>query len=139
MGRHFVAVTPQLFGDRAADLAGWAFGIDGRGLLCGRSHPSCGSCCEQEEFLSSREGSRPLPCRSRKLAQLEAVKGWFTEDWRRIEPKLRTSIVEGISVFLSLFDDSPKVKRVFAQERSATIPKRMRKTNTESHCLRFPG
>src|SRR5437764_4169581 len=33
--------------------------------------------------------------------------------WRRIEPKLRTSIVEGISVFLSLFDDNPKVKRVF--------------------------
>jgi type IV secretory system conjugative DNA transfer VirD4/TraG family protein len=34
-------------------------------------------------------------------------------DWRRIEPKLRTSIVEGISVFLSLFDDNPSVKRMF--------------------------
>ena len=28
----------------------------------------------------------------------------------RIEPKLRTSIVEGVSVFLSLFDDNPQVK-----------------------------
>ena len=44
--------------------------------------------------------------------QLEAVKRWYEHDWRRIEPKLRTSIVEGISVFLSLFDDSPAMKRV---------------------------
>jgi len=48
-----------------------------------------------------------------KKAKLEAVKRWFHEDWQRIEPKLRTSIVEGISVFLSLFDDNPKVKRLF--------------------------
>ena len=45
--------------------------------------------------------------------QLQAVKRWFFEDWKRIEPKLRTSIVEGISVFLSLFDDNPSVKRTF--------------------------
>jgi hypothetical protein len=38
---------------------------------------------------------------TRKRQQLEAVKRWFYHDWRRIEPKLRTSIVEGISVFLS--------------------------------------
>jgi len=44
---------------------------------------------------------------------LEAVKRWFYQDWRRIENKLRTSIVEGISVFLSLFDDNPMVKRAF--------------------------
>jgi TraM recognition site of TraD and TraG len=48
-----------------------------------------------------------------KRAQLDAVKRWFYNDWRRIEPKLRTSIVEGISVFLSLFDDNPSVKRAF--------------------------
>ena len=48
-----------------------------------------------------------------RLEQLEAVKRWFHNDWRRIEPKLRTSIVEGISVFLSLFDDNPAVKRTF--------------------------
>jgi len=50
---------------------------------------------------------------SRKQQQFEAVKRWFYQDWARIEPKLRTSIVEGISVFLSLFDDNPDVKRVF--------------------------
>jgi hypothetical protein len=47
------------------------------------------------------------------MAQFEAVKRWFEDDWMRIEPKLRTSIVEGISVFLSLFDDNPRVKHTF--------------------------
>ena len=44
---------------------------------------------------------------------LDGVKRWFYNDWKRIENKLRTSIVEGISVFLSLFDDNPTVKRAF--------------------------
>jgi hypothetical protein len=53
------------------------------------------------------------PVSADKKDQLEAVKRWFYNDWRRIEPKLRTSIVEGIAVFLSLFDDNPAVKRTF--------------------------
>ena len=48
-----------------------------------------------------------------KAAQFEAVRRWFDDDWMRIEPKLRTSIVEGVSVFLSLFDDNPRVKHTF--------------------------
>jgi hypothetical protein len=54
--------------------------------------------------------------------QFEAVKRWFDHDWRRIEPKLRTSIVEGISVFLSLFDDSPAMKRVFCPPNACYDP-----------------
>ncbi len=52
-----------------------------------------------------------------KMAQFEAVHRWFEGDWMRIEPKLRTSIVEGISVFLSLFDDNPRVKQTFCPEK----------------------
>jgi hypothetical protein len=53
------------------------------------------------------------PREAEKTAQFEAVQRWFDDDWTRIEPKLRTSIVEGISVFLSLFDDNPRVKHTF--------------------------
>jgi TraM recognition site of TraD and TraG len=53
---------------------------------------------------------------------LEGVKRWFYHDWRRIENKLRTSIVEGISVFLSLFDDNPMVKRTFCPQRECYDP-----------------
>jgi len=54
---------------------------------------------------------------------LEGVKRWFYHDWRRIENKLRTSIVEGISVFLSLFDDNPMVKRTFCPPKECYNPK----------------
>ena len=64
---------------------------------------------EWEAENASREN--PLP--AQKKAQLEAIIRWHDYDWKRIEPKLRTSIVEGISVFLSLFDDNPDVKRTF--------------------------
>jgi TraM recognition site of TraD and TraG len=53
-----------------------------------------------------------------KRQQFEAVKRWFHNDWLRIEPRLRTSIVEGISVFLSLFDDNPAVKRIFCPPKA---------------------
>ena len=52
------------------------------------------------------------------------MKRWFNDDWRRIEPKLRTSIVEGVSVFLSLFDDNPKVKKVFCPKKECYDPQK---------------
>jgi hypothetical protein len=61
----------------------------------------------------AENATRKGPVPTDKKQQLEAVKRWHDHDWRRIEPKLRTSIVEGISVFLSLFDDNPAVKRTF--------------------------
>lgn len=61
----------------------------------------------------AENASRKDPIPIQKKAQLEAVERWFFQDWKRIEPKLRTSIVEGISVFLSLFDDNPDVKHTF--------------------------
>ncbi len=57
-----------------------------------------------------------------KREQFDAVKRWFYQDWKRIEPRLRTSIVEGISVFLSLFDDNPAVKRVFCPPKETYDP-----------------
>src|SRR2546426_7912611 len=60
-----------------------------------------------------------VACDEKKYHQFEAVKRWFYQDWARIQPKLRTSIIEGISVFLSLFDDNPDVKRVFCPPKAA--------------------
>ena len=66
----------------------------------------------------------PAPARPTRVAQFEAVKRWFEDDWMRIEPKLRTSIVEGISVFLSLFDDNPRVKYTFCPPKDTYDPAR---------------
>ena len=72
------------------------------------------------------ETANPGPGMNREDAdrreRFEAVKRWFNDDWRRIEPRLRTSIVEGISVFLSLFDDNPAVKRTFCPPKQCYDP-----------------
>jgi hypothetical protein len=68
--------------------------------------------------------ARASSVESDKAAQFEAVKRWFEDDWMRIEPKLRTSIVEGISVFLSLFDDNPRVKHTFCPPKDTYDPAR---------------
>ena len=44
--------------------------------------------------------------------RLDAVKQWYLHDWGMLDNKIRSSIVEGISVFLSIFD-LPDVARVF--------------------------
>ncbi len=44
--------------------------------------------------------------------RLEAFEVWLKHDWANLKPDLRTSIVEGVSSFLGLFD-SPDVARVF--------------------------
>jgi len=67
--------------------------------------------------------SRRIDAReAEKCAQFDAVRRWFQDDWMRIEPKLRTSIVEGISVFLSLFDDNPAVKHTFCPPKALYEP-----------------
>ncbi len=75
----------------------------------------------QIEYVSQ---ATPATCQIDPLKQeiLEGVKRWFYHDWRRIENKLRTSIVEGISVFLSLFDDNPIVKRTFCPPKECYDP-----------------
>src|SRR5882724_107102 len=125
MGRHFVAVAPKVYGERTADVTGLGFIHDTKeDCYLAPATP------ELREILKNRN----VPCEARlvldpayaepdRLDQLDAVKRWFNDDWRRIEPKLRTSIVEGISVFLSLFDDNPKVKKVFCPKRECYDPK----------------
>ena len=44
--------------------------------------------------------------------RVEAVKRWFVHDWQALENKIKSSIVEGVSVFLSMFD-MPDVAKVF--------------------------
>ena len=44
--------------------------------------------------------------------RVEAVYRWYVHDWNTLDNKIRSSIVEGVSVFLSMFD-VPAVARVF--------------------------
>ena len=52
------------------------------------------------------------PSTSEHAERVRAVDRWYQHDWLELDTKLRTSIVEGLSVFLSMFD-LPDVARVF--------------------------
>ena len=56
------------------------------------------------ELVLGSSGPSREERRERRL-RFEAVQRWFVDDWAQLDQKLRTSIVEGISSFLSLFDE----------------------------------
>ena len=47
--------------------------------------------------------------------RVEAVKRWFVNDWQTLDNKIKSSIVEGVSVFLAMFD-LPDVAKVFCPD-----------------------
>ena len=57
--------------------------------------------------------------------RLEAISRWYYSTWSRLDSKVKASIVEGIVVFLSIFDENPTVYRAFCPPRTAytTAPK----------------
>ena len=50
--------------------------------------------------------------------RVEAVKRWFEHDWQTLDNKIKSSIVEGVSVFLAMFD-LPDVAKVFCPDAPA--------------------
>ena len=67
------------------------------------------------------ENERP---QSEHAERVAAIERWYRYDWLQLDTKLRTSIVEGVSVFLSMFD-LPDVARVFcppAPQPAAPVP-----------------
>jgi hypothetical protein len=79
-----------------------------------------------ENFLASRkvvyEVRKPKGAGwAARKHELEAVERWYVHGWSRFDGRLRSSIVEGVVVFLSLFDDSPAVHRAFCPPRSAYV------------------
>ncbi len=125
--RYFLLIHPDNFMGHVADLKSFNFAV----------RRSCRNVPRQGDArtASVRQKHRRVECECLSEAgfdqidtdrydKLQAVKRWFYNDWRRIEPKLRTSIVEGISVFLSLFDDNPAVKRTFCPPAGMLRPRR---------------
>src|SRR6266851_744378 len=50
--------------------------------------------------------------------RLDAIDRWFTNTWRKLDSRVKASIVEGVVVFLSLFDENPEVYRAFCPPRA---------------------
>ena len=52
--------------------------------------------------------------------RVAAVKRWFDNDWQKLDNKIKSSIVEGVSVFLSMFD-MPDVAAVFCPPAPGSV------------------
>ena len=71
--------------------------------------------------------------------QLEALERWYASGWSRLDTRLRSSITEGVVVFLSLFDDNPAVHRAFCPPRSAYLGQRRAGRATAARADRRPA
>jgi hypothetical protein len=113
--RYFLLISPQDFRPRSKDLRSFGFEYDDTlKMFRAKETPGLRSLFKKTAIeceCLSESGKNEID--EDRYEKLQAVKRWYYGDWKRIEPKLRTSIVEGISVFLSLFDDNPAVKRTF--------------------------
>jgi len=49
----------------------------------------------------------------------EAISRWYYNTWSKLDPRVKASIVEGIVVFLSIFDENPSVYKAFCPPRTA--------------------
>jgi len=116
-------LTPEAYAANVSELKALGFVFDeGCGLFRAMDSDEARAVLAQIGITPETSVENHSRADSRKTEQLAAVKRWFYNDWRRIEPKLRTSIVEGISVFLSLFDDNPDVKRTFCPPKECYDP-----------------
>ena len=104
-----VAGTDMLAADDAFDA--WPWGKpSGDGTLRCRPDPELTAELTRRGIPFEIEGGEGAGSELRE--RVEAVERWYRNDWSVLDAKLRTSIVEGISVFLSLFDQ-PEVAGVF--------------------------
>jgi len=55
----------------------------------------------------------PKSHNARHSLQFDSVNYWYWEHWKFFRHEVKTSIIQGIAVFLSLFEADPDVRRVF--------------------------
>jgi hypothetical protein len=134
--RVFVVVTPEVL-NRYEDLATlpWAPDPDMGVVVV----PSTAALKEILQKQGIPHTTRTVIEDEHRTEQFAAVKRWYEHDWQRIEPKLRTSIVEGISVFLSLFDENAALKRVFCPPKACYDPSSDRTEHEPAHGRPLPS
>ena len=87
----------------------------------GRDHVAS----QTHTITHDRERSESASAQEIRL-RVEAVNRWYVHDWNTLDNKIRSSIVEGVSVFLSMFD-LPSVPRgcsTPARARGAAVRRR---------------
>lgn len=109
----WVAIPKEQFKACPVDLTRFNFELDGSiGAFRARLTPELERVLVNETDVEAR-AYEPHEIDETRQQLFEAVDRWYWEHWRNLRSDLKTSIVQGIAVFLSLFDTDLDVKRVF--------------------------
>ena len=98
------------------ELAAWSWRTEGGGVL--RMSDDAALREQLAKLGIPFEMDRRGPVHPARPERLDAVKRWYAQDWLTIDANLRSSIIEGLSVFLSVFD-LPDVAATFCPPKPA--------------------
>jgi hypothetical protein len=113
----YVGVSPEAYRENAELLAPFGFELDhdANQYIAPWSEILESNIREQttiEARIYSRKPYDPV-----EKERWGSVNFWYWEHWKHFRAEVKTSIVQGIAVFLSLFDTDPNVRRVFCPPR----------------------
>jgi len=109
----WVVIPKDQFKACTVDLSHFRFELDpALGAFRARLTPELEQMLVNETDVEATVYEPRLPDETKRQL-FQAVDRWYWEHWRNLRSDLKTSIVQGIAVFLSLFDTDPEVKRVF--------------------------
>ena len=97
------------------ELAAWAWKPVGGGAVATADEPALRE--QLTKIGIAFDAERPAPADPARREQLDAVRRWYVQDWQALDQKLRSSI-EGLSVFLSVFDLPGGGERLLSASRA---------------------
>jgi len=109
----YVAISKDDYESCKSQLARYRFSRDVGGNLHVAEHSEQLETFLVEETAISAVVYSPKKHEIRDRQQFESVNYWYWEHWKFFRNEVKTSIIQGIAVFLSLFDADPDVRRVF--------------------------
>ena len=114
MGDEWISVTAaDIAGDHLTPLRAFGFKPDPADQSRYQTKTDPAACKYLTDYKITHKRERVESASAQEIRlRVEAVNRWYVHDWNTLDNKIRSSIVEGVSVFLSMFD-LPAVARVF--------------------------
>jgi hypothetical protein len=109
----YLGVSPDAYQAHAALLAPFGFELYATtGQYMARSNEALEHLLMEHSDATVTRYCRK-PCNLDQRERWQSVDYWYWEHWKFFRSEVKTSIVQGIEVFLSLFETDPDVRRVF--------------------------
>jgi hypothetical protein len=113
----YIGVSPEAYRENAELLALFGFELDhDANQYIAPSSEILEDAIREQTTIEARVYSRK-PYDPVEKERWDSVNFWYWEHWKHFRAEVKTSIVQGIAVFLSLFDTDPNVRRVFCPPR----------------------